>query len=432
MKTALVVSTVFPANEQWVHGIQQRLGTQVEALARVVDRIDCLFLTDVRAAGGLEYLRAHEDRLRRRWTPKVSLTIAPVRITKPASTRWPRWQCYGRGIFDVHSHPFLSEVNNEAAVLAVRGALRAAPDLICAHRLGAMFVLMKLPQEMGRTPVFFDLDDIEHVALARRLLHCPEWPLERLKLMQIPRLLLAEIQAIRRSHLTFVCSQRDRRYLRRLSCSRRVEVVSNSVRFPPTACVDATEPVVLFVGYLGYKPNASAAEILVRDIWPMVRAQVPSARLIVAGSSPESVSSYPATDPSVTFTGFVENLSELYAQARVVCCPILSGAGTRVKIIEASAHARAVVSTTLGADGLPFENGREIVLRDGVALLAQECVRLLRDPAAAQRLGIAAREKARITHERQTVVAQLERLFTAALRPVRTSGQAGGSAAQKI
>jgi len=406
----------------------QRLGTQVEALARVVDRIDCLFLTSVRADCAPEHLRAHEERLQRRWTAKLSLTIAQVLRPVPIATRWQR---YGPGIFDFHSQQPAGDINSEAAFAAVRAALRAGPDLICAHRLDVMSLMMKLSRDVGQIPVFFDLDDIEHVSLSRRLLRCPEWPMERLKLLQIPRLLLTEIQAVHRSRLTFVCSDQDRRYLRRLGCSRRVKVVVNSTRFPERLRATASEPVVLFVGFLGYQPNAVAAEVLVQDIWPIVRTRVPNARLIVAGSRPEAVRCYPANDPSVTFTGFVENLTELYEQARLVCCPILTGAGTRVKIIEAAAHARAIVSTTLGAEGLAFENDRDIVLRDGVAQLAEGCIRLLQDPAAAERLGIAAREKARLTYEQRAVVAQLERLFREGLRPGWASRQAGGSAAQK-
>jgi len=86
------------------------------------------------------------------------------------------------------------------------------------------------------------------------------------------------------------------------------------------------------------------------------------------------------------------------------------------------------VSTTLGAEGLTFEDGREIILRDGVAPLAEECVRLLRDPAAAERLGVAAREKARITYDQRAIVAELEGLFGSGLRPV-CSRQAGNSTA---
>jgi glycosyltransferase involved in cell wall biosynthesis len=352
--------------------------------------------------------------------------VAPVLRWAPASTRWQR---YGPGIFDFHAQQVAGGVGNEASLLAVQAALRAAPDLILAHRLPAMSLLLKHSRDVGRTPIFFDLDDIEHISFSRRLWRRPSWPLERLLLLQTPRLLLTEVQAIRRSRLTFVCSEEDRRYLRRFAGSRRIEVVANSVRFPAVVRHGTSGPVVLFVGVMDFPPNALAADTLVRDIWPAVRARVPEARLILAGSRPHRmVKSFPASDPSVTFTGFVEDLDELYAKARLVCCPIFYGSGTRIKIIEAAAHARAIVSTTLGAEGLTFENGREIVLRDSVAELAEECVRLLRDPAEAERLGAAAREKARVTYERHAIVAQLERLFGEGLRDHHDRRQADRSA----
>lgn len=413
MTSALVVSRTFPSDDRMVHGIFQRLGTQVEALARVVERVDCLFLIGAhleREFSSPEQIRAHEERLQRRWTPKVALTVAPV-VQGAARTRW---EIYGRGIFDFYSQQLIIGVNNDGAVGAVRAALRAEPDLICAHRLGAMSSLMRLSREVGRTPVFFDMDDVEHIAWSRRLLRDPLWPKERLKLLQVPRLLLAEIQAIRHARLTFVCSERDCRYLRRLACSSRIEVVENSTPFPARVGTGASEPIVLFVGFFPYAPNALAADILVRDIWPLVHPRVPGARLIIAGQHPEVLKSYPATDPGVTFAGFVDDLAELYAKVRVVCCPILDGGGTRIKIIEAAAHARAIVATPLAAEGLTFTDGADIVLRDSAQGLADACVRLLQDPSLAVRLGLAARERAIATYEHGAAVARLERLFRGA------------------
>jgi hypothetical protein len=117
MTSALVISRIFPANDQMVHGIVQRLETQVEALARVTDRIDCLFLTAAEHKFSVEELREHEERLRRRWSSKLHLSVAPVLQPKLASTRWQR---YGPGIFDFHSQESGADVNNEAAALAVR------------------------------------------------------------------------------------------------------------------------------------------------------------------------------------------------------------------------------------------------------------------------------------------------------------------------
>jgi glycosyltransferase involved in cell wall biosynthesis len=414
MTTALVVSRYFPDDSQTVYGVHQRLGTQVQALAKVVDRVDCLFLQPVDQHYAPEVIQQHEERLRRLWSPTVSIRLAPTLVEDEPPTLWQR---LGRGVFDFHVQPIARPANTEAAVDAVSTALDARPDIILAHRLSSMCVLMalarKAPEKTCRAPLFFDLDDIEHVTWFRRLLHDldPGWPAERLRLLQVPRLMLAEIQAIRLAAATFVCSEADRRYLARFPGTDQVQTVPNSVNFPHLDDSDASEPLVLFVGTMGYRPNAQAVDLLVQEIWPAVRARVPAARLVVIGPGRERTASYHSADESVTFTGFVDDLQPWYRRARVVCCPIRHGGGTRVKIIEAAAHAKAIVSTRLGAEGLNFEDGREIILRDAPAQLAQACVHLLGDPQLAMQLGRAAHQKARVTYERQAVVDQLAGIF---------------------
>jgi len=414
MTTALVLSRTFPYSAERVHGIYQRLGTQVEALAKVVDRVECLFLVPVDQDCAPDVIREHEARLRRLWSPAISLRLAPTILDDVPQGRWRR---IGQGVFDFHAQLIARPTSTEGAISAVSAALDARPDIILVHRLDSMSPLLKIarrsPEKLRGVPVFFDMDDIEHVTSFRRLLLDPAWPAQRLLLLQLPALIFAEIRAMSVAAATFVCSEADRRHLARLTRSARVYTVPNSVRFPPLQATDVSEPLVLFVGTMGYRPNAQAADSLVQEIWPAVRARVPAARLAIIGPRPERAASYRSADESVTFTGFVNDLDHWYRRARVVCCPIYHGGGTRVKIIEAAAHAKAIVSTHLGAEGLNFEDGREIILRDVPAELAEACVRLLGDPSAAAQLGRAALRKAHCAYERGTVVTQLADLFRA-------------------
>jgi glycosyltransferase involved in cell wall biosynthesis len=415
MTRALLISRFFPYNAEKVHGIYQRLGTQIEALARVADRIDCLFLVPVDQDCSAEAVREHQERLRRLWSPAIDLTLAPtLRHDAPQG----RWQRVVEGIFDFQRQLIARPTCTAAAVAAVSAALDTRPDLVLVHRLDAMGVLMRLsrgtPQKLRGVPLFFDLDDIEHVAQARHLLHDPAWPAQRLLLLQLPALLLAELRAVRLATATFVCSESDRRYLARLSAGARVCTVPNSVTFPPLAAADSSEPLVLFVGAMGYRPNAQAADSLVEEIWPPLHARVPAARLAIIGPGRERARSFHKPDPTVTFTGFVDELQSWYRRARVVCCPIYHGGGTRIKIIEAAAQGKAIVSTHIGAEGLIFEDGREILLRDSADAIAAACAQLLEDPAAAQQLGRAALQKASGTYERGAVVKQLEDIFRSA------------------
>jgi glycosyltransferase involved in cell wall biosynthesis len=416
MTSALVVSRFFPYNAERVHGIYQRLGAQIEALARVVDRVDCLFLVPVDQNCAPDLVREHEERLRKLWSPVISIRLAPTVNDDVPKTRWQR---IGRGVFDFRAQLIARPTSGEATVRAVGAALDAGPEIILAHRLTSICPLLRIarqrPEKLRTAPIFFDMDDIEHVTSVRRLLRDPAWPAQRLLLLQVPALILAEIRAMRLAAATFVCSETDRRYLARLTRSARIQTIPNSVTFPTLGDSDAAEPLLLFVGAMGYRPNAQAADSLVQEIWPAVRARVPTARLAIIGPGREHVASYHAADESVTFTGFVDDLQSWYRRARVVCCPIYHGGGTRVKIIEAAAYAKAIVSTRMGAEGLKFEDEREIILRESPAELAQACVRLLGDPDAATRLGRAALQKARGIYERSAVVDQLEDVFRAGL-----------------
>jgi glycosyltransferase involved in cell wall biosynthesis len=167
---------------------------------------------------------------------------------------------------------------------------------------------------------------------------------------------------------------------------------------------------MLFVGSYGYAPNVDAAEFLLREVFPRVYAALPATRLLLVGNSIESLPSHASGAPGVEFTGFVENLSEIYAQAAVVCCPIRYGGGTRIKIIEAAAHGAAIVSTSIGAEGLDFIPGAEILIRDKSDEFADACIKLLLDPRAAREMGIKARSKAR-RYDRARVLEEIARMY---------------------
>ena len=426
MTRALVLSRYFPFNPQRINAVYQRLGTQVQALARVVEQVECLFFVPPDQQRTAEELRAHEAQLRALWSPAVTLRLAPVvREAAPAGA----WQRLGRGIFKFAAQPLAWPLANPEAQAALTAALRPRPDVILAHRLSAMCLLLAHPAAAAGVPVFFDLDDVEHVAWFRRLLRDPSWRGERALLLQTPRLLLAELQAVRRSAATFVCSETDRRYLARLSGTDHVRLVPNSVAFPPAPAADASEALVLFVGSMGSRPNAQAVDLLIESVWPHIRAQFPEARLAIIGNGAELTRSYPSRDERVSFLGFVDDLAAWYARARVVCCPIRHGSGTRVKIIEAASYAKAIVSTRVGAEGLEFTDGEEILLRERPRALAEACLALLRDPAAAARLGRAARAHAQRRYERTAVIEELEGMFraTAGLRSSLAAAGTGAS-----
>ena len=192
-----------------------------------------------------------------------------------------------------------------------------------------------------------------------------------------------------------------------------IAVLPNTSEPPPAIQPSsAAPPNILFLGAYDYQPNALAADILIRDIWPRVKERVPQARLLIAGLNPELIPAFCIASQDVEFTGFVDDLHALYARSRLICTPIQNGGGTRIKIIEAAMHARPVVSTEIGAEGLEFVSGKEILISNKPEQLAQLCIDLLTDTARCDALGATAKQAASFHYGREAAIKSIISIVT--------------------
>lgn len=155
---------------------------------------------------------------------------------------------------------------------------------------------------------------------------------------------------------------------------------------PGSPLAASPEPVVAFVGLLGWAPNADAAVWLAEEVWPHVRRSMPEARLVLVGREPTAAVRALARQ-DVAVTGTVPEVTPYLARARVAVAPLRAGGGSRLKILEALDAGRPVVATTIGAEGLESLVGRGILLADGAERFAETVVDLLRDPDRAASLG---------------------------------------------
>jgi glycosyltransferase involved in cell wall biosynthesis len=131
-------------------------------------------------------------------------------------------------------------------------------------------------------------------------------------------------------------------------------------------------------------------------VLPIVRESVPDAALSIVGRNPTgAVRALAEAAPGITVTGTVPDIRPYLEQAAVVLVPLRVGGGTRLKIFEAMAMECAIVSTTIGAEGLPVTDGEDIRIADSAADFAAATVGLLRDPANAERIGSAAATQVR-------------------------------------
>lgn len=185
------------------------------------------------------------------------------------------------------------------------------------------------------------------------------------------------------------------------SQAERTYTVANGVdlaRFVP-GDEPAAWPEVFYVGSFRHLPNILGFERLRHGIMPLVWRQYPEARLrVVAGPEPRRYwkeflkVDYPhSMDPRIEIHGFVADLRPLYATATIVVVPLLVSAGTNIKVMEAMACRKAVVTTPVGCQGLGLEDGRDAVIRESDASFADAIINLLGDPASRGRIAAEAR-----------------------------------------
>ncbi len=176
-------------------------------------------------------------------------------------------------------------------------------------------------------------------------------------------------------------------------------------------------PVLTFVGKLDYLPNLRAVAYIADQIAPAVWAHYPEARFLIIGQGAERLTNY--RRDGMIFTGFVDarpgvrpNLSDYLSASDLVLVPLDAGSGTRLKIVEAAANARAIVSTRLGAEGQEFVDGEEILLTDQVdQAFVAATLHLLADADLRARLGRAARQKAVAQYSWRAQVGRMERVY---------------------
>ncbi len=151
------------------------------------------------------------------------------------------------------------------------------------------------------------------------------------------------------------------------------------------------DPCIVFSGNMEYHPNMEAVRWFHREIWPLVQEKCPGMEWRLIGRNPEAVEKVVAGDPRTKLVGPVEDAVQAIARAQVCVVPLLSGSGTRFKILEAWAAGRAVVSTRLGAEGLGARNGEHLLLAEDAASFSQAVARVLKDEELRQKLGSAGR-----------------------------------------
>jgi glycosyltransferase involved in cell wall biosynthesis len=260
-------------------------------------------------------------------------------------------------------------------------------------------LLGNVPDELP-VPLIIDHHNVEYLLLQRylayerNLFRCAYGWIEAQKVRRWERC------ATLRANVAMVCSDVDRLIYQKLCPSVPVIVVPNVINSDAYIPSPNEEPnTVLYTGGMDWYPNRDAVEFFAFSILPLIRKRSPETRFIVAGRGPTpSFLRRFAGSSSIEFTGSVADMRPQIARATVCVVPLRIGSGTRLKILEAAAMAKPIVSTRVGAEGLDFADGKEIVLADEPEPFASAVVDLIHNAHRRRSLGAGAQERVKYSY----------------------------------
>ncbi len=245
------------------------------------------------------------------------------------------------------------------------------------------------------------------------------WPAALYSLIQWQKLRQYERQICQRADAVLAVSPVDQQALEQLAPNVQVTVIANGIdagqpEAPCTQLPPAT-PTLLFTGKMDYRPNIDAVLWFAEEVLPRILTSVPEVRFQIVGMNPHPRLDALRQHRAIEITGAVATIDPYMEAATVYVVPLRVGGGTRFKVLEAMAHAKPMVSTALGVEGIGVQDGVELLLADRPQPFADAVIRLLHDAAQGQALGDQLGERARefvlAEYSWQRIVPRLEALY---------------------
>lgn len=174
----------------------------------------------------------------------------------------------------------------------------------------------------------------------------------------------------------------------------------------------ADHPIILMSGYFADKSNSDGALWFVNEVWPLLSEKHPDLRLYLVGAgAPHEIERLADKDQRIIVTGAVDDLRPFRDQSSIFVNPMRLGSGLRIKVLEAMASALPVVSTSLGAAGIPAQNGVNCFIADTPDLMVESIEWLLNDAQLCQAMGRAAKEMVKRKYDIRSTVRELEQVL---------------------
>ena len=263
-----------------------------------------------------------------------------------------------------------------------------------------------------------DAHNVEYDTCRRMAVHAPTWPRRRHYEREYGKLLREELATCRMHDAVFVTSDRDKQILDCDVPQVPKYVVPNGVDtsyFCPEP--ESPEPYSLvFTGMMGYMPNYDGMLWFLGGVLPLIRQQIPGVTMRIVGSLPPRRLLQHA-GPQVTVTGYVEDVRPYVRRSSVYVVPLRMGGGTRLKVLEAMAMQKPVVTTSVGCEGIAVQDGEHVAIADDPRQFADTVVALLRNRAHRERIAQAGHQFVRANYEWSVVVPVIGRVYERLVRP---------------
>lgn len=270
--------------------------------------------------------------------------------------------------------------------------------------------------------LIFDAHNAEYV-IQRRAFETDwrrprRWPHALYSWLQWPRLKRFEAESLHAVHAVTCCSAEDAAALQALAPEIQPIIVPNGIdvdsyqpspiNHHPSAI--SQPPSAIFTGKMDYRPNVDAVLWFAAEIWPRIRAEMPNAQFAIVGQKPLPAVQQLHGQNGITVTGAVPDIQPYLAEANVYVAPLRMGGGTRLKLLEAMAMRKPIVSTSVGAEGFAVRSGQELILANAPENFARAVVELLHKPALGERLGVAGHTFVRTHYDWGVMMPTLEKL----------------------
>lgn len=274
-------------------------------------------------------------------------------------------------------------------------------------------------QNQKNIPSYVDQHNVEY-EIMHRTFETEKSPLRKLlAYCEWKKFYKQEIENCEKFTGCLTTSQRDAEILQERSPGMECHVIPNGVDsefFKPADSRTVDPNMVLFTGTISYYPNTEGIIWFYKSIWPLIKEKNPEATFCIAGKSPPpEIQSIADSDESVTATGMVDDMRDYYNKAAVVVVPLRVGGGTRLKILEGMAMSKAIISTSVGAEGIDHTDGKDILLKDTPEDFSDAVVNVMNDAALRQKLESGGRDLVEAKYDWRAVTDKLSDVFDQAV-----------------